>query len=163
MSKKNPISAQDKQAKRLEPELETDKFGSAEQTKICDMIIKDAAADTQVMANWLTDNAKDIAQYECEKPSILENLKKKTWQSDRNLGLCPAVVDTYQAVLLATVYNPTSIHAVATEKNDIDNKENYERFCKWMVGPQEMNFESELDDYIHNKLVHGFSAFYIHW
>jgi len=160
---KNPMSEQDKAVKRLDLDLETDDFTPEQQKKICEMVEDDASTDRQVMQNWVSDTRVDIQQYECEKPSLIENLKKASWQSDRNLGLCPSVIDTYNAVLFATTWNIDSMRAVATEKNDIDNKENFERFGRWVVGPQESNCEPEVDDFIHNKLAHGFSAFYIHW
>lgn len=161
--KKNPIPESDKQVKRVEPELESDSFGTDEQKVIVKMIIDDAEADKQVLADWKTQKELDLKHYAGEKPSILENLTKRGWQSDRNLGLCAATCDIYQATLLVTCWNPDTIHFKATEENDIDNKDNLERFAKWVVLPQEANVQPEVDDFIHNRVTMGFSAFKIFW
>jgi len=163
MSKKNPLSKRDKIAKRIEPELETDAFGADEQKRIVDMVLDDANADMKVMEGWIEDRRLDLLHYDCAPPSILENLTKDDWMSDRNLGLCPAVVDIYHATFKATSWNPSTIFFKATEKNDIDNKENLERFAKWMIGEHECNCSPEVDDYIHNKLTQAFSIFHIYW
>ena len=163
MSKKNPLPKEDKIAKRVEPDLETDKFSTAEQKKIVELVNQDAEANKKVMEKVLEIAKIDTQHYECEKPSILENLTKRKYHSDRNLGLAPATCDTYQSTLFATAWNPESLYFVATEENDIDNKDNLEKFTKWMVGPQEVDFEPEVDDYIHNRLTMGFSCFYSYW
>lgn len=152
-----------KKQERPPADIETDQFGAEEQTKIVEMIISHIDADKQAMAQWLADRRKDIQHYEAEKPSILEGLSKRSWQSDRNLGICPAVCDMYQAVLLSTCWNPDTIYFKATETNDVDNKDNLTRFTKWGMGESEANAFPEVDDYIHNKIVQGFSMFFVHW
>ncbi len=152
-----------KEAHRVEPDLKTDKFSATEQGKIGEMIEQDITADIEVMREWVEQRRMDLLHYDGERPSILENLTKEEWHSDRNLGLCPAVCDTYQATLFATTWNPDSMHAVATEDNDVDNKDSLMKFSKWAVGPNEGKLEPEIDDFIHNKIVQGFSVFKIGW
>ena len=147
---------------RLEPEETTDVFQPDEQGKIVDIIVKDAENDIQRKSEWLDQRELDIQHYNCEKPSIIENLTKKKWQSDRNLGLCPAIVDMYHAVLLSTCWNKDTLTFVATEENDIDNKNNLERFTKAIL-ESECNVEPEIDDYVSNKLKLGFGALKIYW
>jgi len=143
--------------------IETDTFGKEEQEKIVDMVIQDIDADTEVYKDWKKDREKDLQMKNGEKPSLIENLSKKAWQSDRNLGITGAVCDSYQATLLATCWNPESIHYVANERNDIDNKDNRERFTKWAVGKNEMDFSPSADDYINNKTGQGYSIFKIYY
>jgi len=160
---KNPLPPEDRKIDRIEPELETDNFSAIEQKKIVKFILEDAISNAKVMADALSQARKDVDHYECENPSKLENMNIQGWQSDRNFGLCPAVADTYQATLFATCYNPDSLHMIATEKNDIDTTDSLTRFAKWMVGPQEVRAQQEVDDFIHNRITLGFSVFYIWW
>ena len=159
----NPLPKAEKVAKRLEPDIETDVYSEAEQKKIVQMVVDDVKADEQVLAQWKVQAKVDLQHLNGEKPSIIENLKKRGWQSDRNLGLCQAVSQSYQATLLATCWNPDSLHFVATEKNDLNNKDKLERFTKWMVGKSECNLTPEIDDFIENRRGLGFSMFHIYW
>lgn len=163
LKEKNPVSEQDKKAFRVEPELETDDFGPEEQKKIVRMVMQDADNDYLTRKDWLADRKKDLEIYEGEKPSKIENLKKKEWMSDRNLRLATAIADSYQATLLATVYNPDMIHFVSTGVNDIDRKQNLEKFTKVIVKKQECNLFPEVDDFVHNRVVLGTSFFKIYW
>ena len=99
--------------------------------------------------------------YDGERPSRIENLNKEEWMSDRNMGLCAANCDAYQATLVATCYNMDTVHYQATEINDVDHKEQLEKFTKWGLGKKEANFFPEADDFIHNKVTQGISYFYI--
>lgn len=146
-----------------EADIETDSFSKEEQKEIVNLVIQDIEADQEVNKEWIDKRKKALEQYNAEKPSKLENLNIKAWQSDRNLGVCPAICDMYQSTLMATSWNPESIHFIATEENDIDNKDNLERFSKWMVGPSEVDLTPEVDDYIQNKITQGFSIFEIYW
>ena len=159
----NPISEADKVNKRIEPELETDTFGIEEMADIVSMVTKDYERDKDAMQGWLKQRERDINDYMGEKPSKLENITKEEWQSDRNLGLCTAVCDTFHAVLLATCWNPETIHGKPTEKNDVDNSDNIVRFTKWGIGKNESNIYPEIDDYLQNKITQGFGAFKIYW
>jgi len=159
----NPLPKAEKLAKRLEPDITTDKYGDTEQKKIVQMVIDDAKADEQVLAAWKIQKLKDLQHLDGVRPSLIENLTKRGWQSDRNLGLCQAVSQTYQATLLATCWNPDSIHYVATEKNDLNNKDKLERFTKVIVGKSHCNLTPEIDDYIENKRGLGFAMFHIYW
>ena len=83
--------------------------------------------------------------------------------SDRNLGITLGIVDLFQAVLLSTCYNPDSIHFKDTEENDVDNRDNLEKFAKWGLGTSEANFYPEVDDFISHRVGLGASFFKIYW
>lgn len=138
-------------------------FSLEEQKNIVQMVIEDLRVGIQAQQNWKSQKEKDLQQIFVDPPSKIEGLKKLPWQSDRNLGIVPGVLDIYQATLLATCWNPDSIHFRATEENDVDNRDNSEKFMKWAVGPREMNTEVEVDDFINNKVSLGFSLFKIEW
>ena len=163
MKNKNPVSKSDKAAKRIEPDLETDKYSPTEQDKIIRMVSEDVAADLEVQREWLEDRKLDLKHLDGAKPSELENLTKKKWHSDRNMGLCAAVSDSYHSTLKATCWTPDTIHFKATEKNDIDNKDNLERFTKVIVSKNHCDVEPEVDDYISNKISQGFAIFRLGW
>lgn len=159
----NPLGDVDKNLKRIEPDIETDKFPEDEQKEIVRMVIQDADADKEAMAEWVEQRVKDLQMYNGEKPSLIEGLNKKAWQSDRNLGLCMAICDAYQATLLATCYNVDTIHYRGTEENDVNNADSAEQFSKWGLDNQEADFFPEADDFIHNRITQGFSAFKVYW
>ncbi len=160
---KNPISDKDKENKRLPPELESDFFSVDEQKEIVRMVILDCQAGKKAMEQWNADRAKDIQMYEGQRPSVIEELSKKSWQADRNLGMTASVCDAYQATLLATCWNPEKIHLKATEENDVDHKEQLEKFVPWMVGESECNLFPQVDDFIHNRITQGTSYFKSRW
>ena len=143
--------------------LNSGDFSEAEQKKIVEMIIRDLDSATENEKGWIGNKVMDLKHYNGEKPSVLEGTKKAAWQSDRNLGLCAAVCDAYQASILQTCWNPTTIHFVPTEVEKSHNKQNLEKFAKWMVGRHEMNFFPEIDDYIHNRITQGFSIAEVKW
>ena len=67
------------------------------------MVCADIEADTEVQRNWVDEVLKPALRHKnAEKPSVIEGIKKKKWQSDRNLGVAPAIADSYHATLLAT-------------------------------------------------------------
>ena len=138
------------------------KFSPTEQKAIVKRILQDIKADEQVAESYNDRRKKSLQHKNCEKPSVIQGIDIEDWQSDINLGVAPAVADTYQATLLAATWNPESIHATATEKNDIDNKDNVERFAKWMIGKNECDMGPEVDDYIQNKVDQGFAIFEIY-
>src|SRR3990167_1246486 len=165
---KNPLSKQEKEqnkieVKRVEPDLESDKFSPAEQKKIVEMVMDDHKVGFLSAADWVTQKEKDIQHLNAEKPSVIEQLTKKAWMSDRNLGLACGIVDMFQAVLLSTCYNPDSIHFKDTEVNDVNNRDNLERFAKWGLGQSEANFYPEVDVFISHRVGLGFSAFKVYW
>jgi len=162
MSKQNPINKSDREVQRVEPELESDRLSPEASKKAVDIVLTDYEAGIKSMEEWKERKKLSLWHYVGEKPSMIENLNKEDWQSDRNLNLGAAVADIYQATLLSTCYNPDSIHYVATEVNDIDNKTNLEKFTKWGLENEAKAF-SEVDDFIHNRIVYGFSCFYIYW
>lgn len=159
----NPLNAMDQIAERIEPSIETDNFTPEEQREIIKMVQLDAENDIKSREEWLDQKVLDLQHYDNEKPSVLEKLEKEDWQSDRNLGMCAATCDIYQATLKATCWNPETIHFKANEENDIDHKTDLENFAKWAVGRNECNVEPEVDDFIHNRIVQGFSCFKVYW
>lgn len=148
---------------REEPDLQSDTFSSEEQKEIYKRVIADVETGYNSQSEWLEVKKKELQHVHSEKPSIIEGLKKRTWMSDRNLGLCAGILDIYQATLLATSYNPNTIHFIAEEINDIDNRDNLSRFAKWGLGQSEANFQPECDDWLANKVAHGFSCFKVYW
>ena len=168
MNKRNPINKSEQESaeivgKRIEPDIETDKFSIDEQKTITDMVICDIESGLKAQEKWLETKKYELMHIHAEKPSTIENIKKKGWMSDRNLGILPGILDIYQATLLSTCYNPNSIHFKATEKNDVDQKDNLSIFTKWALGKNEANFFPEVDDFIANRVGHGFSCFKILW
>lgn len=169
MKDKNPINKDEElkkseQPERILPNIESDtNFSDDEQRKIVEMVLQDVEVGKQVQAEWLVNKKRDVQHLNSEKPSVIEGLNKKSWQSDRNLGLAAGISDIYQATLLATCWNPDSIHFTATETNDIDNKDNLVKFTKWMVSPQECDVDDEIDDFVNNKANLGWSVFKVKW
>ncbi|MFA6067538.1 MAG: hypothetical protein WC810_03055 [Janthinobacterium sp.] len=150
-------------AKFVEYDVSSDTFSDDEQNKIVKLVIQDIEADEDVARDWIEDRKKDLQMYNGEKPSIIEGLNKKAWQSDRNLDVTAAVTDSYQSTLLGTTWNPDSIHYIATQKNEVDNKDNRERFTKWAVGKNEIDFYPSAGDYIRTKSTQGISFFKVYW
>jgi hypothetical protein len=160
---RNPPDEKDKIFKQALPDIETDPIPEDKEKELVDIVIRDAEADRQARKQWVDDRATDIKMYESAKPSEIENLAKEDWQADRNLGLCAATCDTFQATLLATCYNAETLHPVATEENKSDLTFNIEKFAKWMVGENECDCAPEVDDYIHNNITQGVSFFKVRW
>ena len=169
MTKKNKLNDDELERqnnggpKRVEFELESDKFSEDEQRSIVKMVMADYEIGLDSMREWIEKKKKDLEHINAEAPSVIENLNKRTWMSDRNLGLCPGILDIFQATLLATCYNPESLHFKATEPNDVDNKDNLSVFAKWMLGANEVNAFPEVDDFVSNRAGLGFSIFKIGW
>lgn len=155
----------DKNAERLHEQYDESsvQFDDTEQKEIVRMIEQCAEQDSQEMSEWADQRKKDIQMYEGERPSVIEELDKDDWQADRNLGITAAVCDAYQATLLSTTYNPDTIHFVATEENDRENKENLSKFTKWGLGKTEADFFPQVDDFIHNRVTQGVSYFKVRW
>src|SRR6185503_6061750 len=137
----------------------TNKFSVKEQREITKLVVGDAKSDIEALAGWLKDRKVDLQHYDGDKPSKLESLTKKGWQSDRNLGMCAATCDAYQATLLATNWNPDTISFKDSKENEIDRKEDIAEFAKWGLGRSESDVVQEVDDFIHNRITQGFSVF----
>ena len=161
--KKNPANAADETISRIEPDFESDNFSNEEQKDIVDMVMSDVRYDIEALSVWLADRRLDIQLYEGEKPTKLEGLTKKDWQSDRNLGMTAATCDSYQATLLATNWNPDTLNFADTKENEIDRKDDIVAFAKWGLGRAESDVTDQVDDFIHNRITSGFSVFHIHW
>ncbi len=161
--KKNPANEIDKVLSRIEPSLETNKFSKTEQKEIVEMVMQDARSDIESLAVWLNDRRLDIMLYEGDRPTKIEGLQKKDWQSDRNLGMTAATCDAYQATLLATNWNPDTLNFKSTKENEIDRKDDITEFSKWGLGRAEANVTAEVDDFIHNRITQGFSVFHTRW
>ena len=149
--------------KRIIPDFKTDDFGEVEQKDIVNMVKLCLENSLSEMSDWIEQRRKDLQMYEGEKPSIVEDLDKEDWMSDRNLGMTEATCDAYQATLLATCYNEERIHWKTTKDNTADRSDNIERFTKWALGPQEANVHDEIDDFIHNRITQGVSYLKIGW
>lgn len=161
--KKNKLNPQDKEIPRIAPELESDSYLSEERKAICERIIDDFEIGINSRKEWLIQKEKDLQHYNAEPPSKIENLAKKPWMADRNYGIAPATADSYQAVLLATCWTPDTLHWVAVKANDFENRDSIAKFSKWAVSKSEGNVFPQIDDFIHNKITLGFSAFKIYW
>ena len=160
---KNPSEDKDKIVSRIEPSIETDKFSKEEQKAIAKMVMQDARSNIESMSTWLEDRKLDILLYEGARPSLIEGLQKKSWQSDRNLGMTAATCDAYQATLLATNWNPDTLNFADTQENIIDRKDDITKFSKWGLGRAESNVTQEIDDFIHNRITQGFSVLKNNW
>jgi len=158
----NPDLKETKTVVEIKPEVESDTFSPDERKEIIRIVRADVEYGIEVQAQNIEQKKTDLKHYHCEKPSILENLQKKSWMSDRNLGLARATADSYQAILLATCWTPDSINFIATMTSDIDNRTNQEKFTRWGMGQQEAHAGPEVDGFIHNRIVVGSSFFKIY-
>lgn len=143
-------------------DIKSDVFTIAERKDIVGIVSDDVDYGEEIQTEYVTQKELDLKHYHSAPPSELEGLTKKSWMSNRNLGLARAVADSYQAVLLATCWNPDSINFIATRTNDIDNRNNQEKFTKWGMGKQEANAQPEVDGFIHNRVVVGCSFYKIY-
>ncbi len=160
--KENPGQKTTERKTEIKIAPESDAFTSEERKAIVKIVSDDVDYGGSIQADYVSQKELDLKHYHCVKPSTLEGLTKKAWMSDRNLGLARAVGDSYQATLLATCWNPDSINFIATRTNDIDNRNNQEKFTKWGMGKQEANAFPEVDAFIHNRIVVGTSFFKIY-
>jgi len=160
--KDNPEQVTKETQNEIKIDVRSDKFSDNERKDIIKIVSDDVEYGEEIQKDYIAQKALDIKHYHSEKPSLLEGLTKDDWMSDRNLGLARAVADSYQAVLLATCWNPDSINFIATRINDIDNRINQEKFTKWGMGKQEANMQPEVDAFIHNRVVVGSSFFKIY-
>lgn len=157
-----PEKTQTKAASEIKEEIKSDQFSGTLRKDLLKIIKDDVEYAEKVQAQYIQQKVKDLQHYHAEKTSTIEGLSKLNWMSDRNLGLSRAFADSYQAVLLATCWNPDSINFVATKVSNIDNRNNQEKFTKWGMGQQEANAHPEVDDFIHNRIVMGTSYFKIY-
>ncbi len=165
---KNPINPDEKEKQaqqpvRETPQIETDTFSAEEQKKIVRMVMDDAQIGIDSMQEWKEKKRKDLLHINSAKPSEIEGLEKKGWMSDRNLGLTAGILDIFQATLLATCYNPDFVHYKDTMENDVNNKDNLEKFTKWVLSDSETKAFREFDDFINNRVSLGFSVLKIEW
>lgn len=158
IKKDDPSSKETKTVDNIKMEMESDVLTAEERKEIIQMVRDDAEYGKVVQVDYVAQKVLDLKHYHMEKPSAIEGLDKEDWMSDRNLGLARATADSYQAVLLATCWTPDSINFVATTTNDIDNRVNQEKFTKWGMGKNEANAHPEIDAFIHNRVVQGFSC-----
>ena len=158
----NPDKTEKHTVANIEPEIRSDQFSPEEKKDLLKIIKADKEYGEKIQEQYISQKVMDIKQYHMDKPSVLENLNKRGWQSDRNLGLARAVADSYQAVLLATCWTPDSINFIATHSQEIDNRNNQSKFTKWGMGQHECNMQPEVDAFIHNRTVLGFSMFKIY-
>lgn len=159
LKKEQPEKKETRTVKEIEPPVESDKFTETERADILGIVRADAEFGETIQADYVAQKELDLKHYHMAKPSELESLNKRNWQSDRNLGLARAIADSFQAVYLATCWTPDTINFVATSTLEIDNRNNQEKFTKWGMGKHESNTEPEVDGFIHNQVVVG-SGFY---
>jgi len=160
--KEQPEKVQRKTIREIKIETRSDDFSPEQRKELLEIIKKDVEHGEKVQTDYIAQKLKDLQHYHNEKPSVIEGLNKRKWMSDRNLGLARATADSYQAILLATCWNPNTINFVNTKKNDIDTRTNQEAFTKWGMGKHEANAKPEVDDFIHNRVVAGSSFFKIY-
>ena len=162
MKKEDPKHKEHQSVQEIIPETETDIFAPEEQKDLLKIIKDDVEYGELVQKDYISLKETALKHYHMAKPSEIEGLTKRAWQSDRNLGLARSVADSYQAVLLSTCWNPDSINFEATTAQDIDNRNNQSAFTKWGMGQHEANAQPEVDQFIHNRVVLGFSMFKIY-
>lgn len=160
--KENPDQKTTETKTEIKIDSSSDIFTPVDRKAIVKIVSDDVDYGESIQVDYVAQKELDLKHYHCVKPSTLEGLTKKPWMSDRNLGLARAVGDSYQATLLATDWNPDSINIIATRTNDIDNRNNQEKFTKWGMGKQEANAFPEVDAFIHNRIVVGTSFFKIY-
>ena len=160
---RDEISAEETLGVREEPDLQSDKFGDDEATKIVKMVMLDVETGYNAQKEWLEIKKKEVQHIHGEKPSVIQNLKKRDWMSDINLNLMAGIHDIFQATILSTCYNPNSLHFFPTEEGDVDNRDNLAKFAKWGLSESEADFFPEVDDFIQNRVAHGFSCFKVYW
>jgi hypothetical protein len=160
--KDNPDTVETKVVKENIIDVLSDKFTLEERPEIVKIVKADVEHGERIQGDYVKQKELDLKHYHSAKPSDIENLTKKTWQSDRNLGLARAIADSFQATYMATCWTPETINFVATQAMEIDNRTNQEKFAKWGMGKQEANTEPEVDGFIHNKIVVGCSFFKIY-
>lgn len=146
-----------KTVNEIKPRPESDRFSSVERKELLKITRSDIEFGEEIQEAYVAQKELDLKHYHGAKPSELEGLTKKGWQSDRNLGLARAIADSYQSTLLVTVWNPESINFIATNAIEVDNRNNQEKFTKWGMGKQEANAEPEMDGFVHNRIVSGAS------
>jgi len=160
--KEDPGKSETHTVQEIEFETDSDAFSDSERADILKIINADVDYATSIQEDYIAQKELDLKHYHGDKPSVLEGLTKKSWHSDRNLGLARAIADAYQATLLATAWTPESINLTATKTLDIDNRQNQEKFIKWGMGKHEANIGPEVYDFIHNRVVVGNSCFKIY-
>lgn len=162
IKKEKPDKIDKKTVKEIKSDRTTDKFSADERKELLKITRADTEYGEKIQKDYIAQKELDLKHYNMRPPSELEGLTKKPWQSDRNLGTARAAADSYQATLLATSWNPGSIHFVANTSSDIDNRNNQEKFTKWGMGKQEADAGPEVDAFVHNRIVVGSSFFKIY-
>ena len=162
LKKEKPKKTTKKEVKDIKLDIKSDPFSTDERKAIIKVVKADIEHGEKVQKDYVDQKIKDLQHYHSERPSVIENLTKLPWMSDRNISLARAVADIFQAVLLATCWNPDTINYVATKKSSVNNRENQVKFTKWGMGKHEANAKPQVDDFIHNRIVLGTSFFKIY-
>jgi hypothetical protein len=149
--------------KSREESTESDKFSPKEQKEIVDKIILLLDKERGNLSEWIEKKKKSLKMSYNSSPSEIENLSKKDWMSDRNIGFCGATCDAIRTTLFSTCYNPDSIHAQPTEKNDVDRAGNVEKFIKAIVTDPRNKVENEFKDCCDNVVRVGVGFMKIYW
>lgn len=160
--KENPEQQTVETKKEINIDVTSDKFSIEERKEVNQIVSDDVEYGEKIQEDYVKQKELDLKHYHCVRPSELESLIKENWMSDRNLGLARAVADSYQATILATAWNPDTINFITTKANDINNRNNQEKFTKWGMGKQEANVAPEVDGFVHNRIVVGSSFFKVY-
>lgn len=161
--KQKEVDADNKTPDRVEYDVSSDKFSADEQEKIVKQVCVDFEVNTERMKAYFDDRRLDIKHYEGEKPSVLENIKKKAWQSDRNLMVCQSICDSYQSVLFTTCWNIDKIRVIDSEATDANDASKWDKMLRYIVSRNEADVLNEIDDFIHNRVTQGFSLMKVGW
>jgi hypothetical protein len=154
-----PEETETKSIPEITPEKESDRFSDDERKDLLTIIEADIIDGEKTQEDYTKQKKLDLMHYHSAKPSEIEGLTKKSWMSDRNLGLGRAIAESFDSILFATCWNPDTINFTATQTFEIDNRTNQEKFTKWGMGKQEANAAPQVRAFTHNRTVVG-SAFY---
>jgi hypothetical protein len=120
VKKENPESTETKIVNEIKIGVISDKFTPEERPEIVKMVRIDVDHGELIQADYVKQKELDLKHYHSVKPSEIENLTKKPWQSDRNLGLARAIADSFQATYMATCWTPETINFIANQALEID-------------------------------------------
>jgi hypothetical protein len=152
--------------KKTSKEVDPDKsmgFTSIEQKKIVEMVQEAVDSDVDLLKEWQEEKARDLQRAMGKKPSEVQGLKKKSWMSDRDIGLCGAICDATRSTTLARTANADMLTVTPTEDNDIDRSKNVERFMKWAISDPKKKFQNVALGAITNTVQTGIAFLKIGW
>ena len=137
LKKEKPDKKETEMVKEIELSVESDAFNDTEREDIIKIVEEDVKYGQRIQGDYVKQKELDLKHYHMTKPSEIENLDKRPWQSDRNLGLARAIADSFQSVYMATCWTPDTINFIATTSLDIDMRNEQATFTKWGMGKHE--------------------------